>query len=90
MKSNLKLLEAAAKKIPVICSKVNPYLDFDPPVFYVERQGDWFRYVNLILNDRNAATEMGNKLFEWAQQFSMKKVNEYRLKCFQSLINQKK
>lgn len=86
MKSNLKLLEAAAKKIPVICSRVNPYLDFDPPVFYVERQGDWFKHVNFLLKNKEAATLMGNKLYEWAQQFSMKRVNEHRLKCFQSLL----
>lgn len=86
MKSNLKLLEAAAKKIPVIVSKVDPYLDGKPPVFHVERQKDWFEYVNLFVNNPGMVELWGQKLYEWAQQFSMENVTKIRTECYSSLL----
>jgi len=86
MKSNLKLIEAAAKRIPVIVSKVDPYIDFDPPVFHVERQKDWFEYVNLFVNNPGMVELWGNKLYDWAQQFSMENVCKKRSECYSSLL----
>jgi glycosyltransferase involved in cell wall biosynthesis len=68
-KSNLKILEAAAKKIPVICSKVEPYSnDMDAPVFWVEKQSQWFEYLNLLINNPSLRETMGNALHEWAKK----------------------
>lgn len=86
MKSNLKLLEAGAKRMPVIVSKVDPYIDYDPPVFYVERQGDWFEYVNHFSRNRDAVNLWGDKLHEWAKQFDLLKVNEIRKECYSQLL----
>jgi hypothetical protein len=87
MKSNLKLIECASKRIPVIVSKVQPYLDYDPPVFYIEKQKDWFEYVNFFVKNPHGVKFWGDKLHEWGQQFSIWEVNKKRTELFQSLIN---
>jgi glycosyltransferase involved in cell wall biosynthesis len=86
MKSNLKLLEAASKKIPVICSKVQPYIEGNPPVLWVESQGDWFKHVKDLKYSKELRAEMSTRLWEWAQQFDLMKVNEKRRQCFQNLL----
>lgn len=45
MKSNLKVLEAAHMRLPVIASCVNPYLNI-PGVMYVRKQKDWTDWLN--------------------------------------------
>ena len=62
MKSNLKLLEAGCKRIPVICSKVHPYIDGNLPVFHVERQSDWFDYVKDLNKNRGMVKVWGDWL----------------------------
>ena len=86
MKSNLKLLEAAAKKIPVIVSKVEPYIEGNPPVFHVESQKDWFEYVNLFVKNPEMIYLWGNKVYDWAQQFSMENVTKIRTAFYSSLL----
>ena len=67
-KSNLKILEAAAKRIPCVVSKVLPYsLDADAPVLWVERQSDWFTHLNYLVNNEEARQDYGNRLYEWAK-----------------------
>jgi processive 1,2-diacylglycerol beta-glucosyltransferase len=86
MKSNLKLLEAGAKRVPVICSRVHPYLDGNPPVFYIDKQSDWFEYVNDINNNRTMLKTWGDWLHDWAKQFDLLEWNKYRKQCYQSLL----
>jgi len=85
-KSNLKLLEAACKKVPVVVSKTHPYLD--APVFYVETKKDWFSHINRLVKDETLRRESGLQLYEWAQQFELRKVNERRKELFASLCGQ--
>lgn len=73
-KSNLKLLECAAKKIPVICSNVATYTDNDPPVMFTpgidNREGgsDWYFWIKTMIQDGFGKSTMGNRLYEWAQE----------------------
>lgn len=87
-KSNLKILEAAVKGIPVIVSKVEPYsLDADAPVFWVESQKDWNKYLKLLINDVNLREDYGKKLYEWAKQkYDIQDVNKRRREAFANLI----
>lgn len=87
-KSNLKILEAAVKGVPVIVSKVEPYsLDFDAPVFWVESQKDWNKYLKLLINDVNLREDYGKKLKEWAKQkYDIQDVNKRRREAFADLI----
>lgn len=86
-KSNLKILEAACKRIPVIVSNVAPYnQDKDAPVLWVNSQKDWFIHLNYLINNPNARAELGNQLHEWAKEkYSIEKVNERRRSTFAGL-----
>ena len=87
-KSNLKLLEAATKKLPVICSKVEPYsLDTDAPVLWVESQKDWYIHIKDLILNPNKRQDYGEKLYEWAKQkYSIHKINEGRRQAFADII----
>lgn len=86
-KSNLKILEAACKRIPVIVSNVAPYnQDPEAPVLWVNSQKDWFTHLNYLINNPIERQELGNKLYEWAKsKYSLDRVNERRREAFASL-----
>jgi processive 1,2-diacylglycerol beta-glucosyltransferase len=86
-KSNLKLLEAACKRIPVICSKVLPYsADTDAPVLWVEKQSDWFKHISYLVNSPEERERLGNALYDWAtKKYNLKDVNERRRAAFEGL-----
>lgn len=83
-KSNLKILEAASKRIPVIVSNVAPYNnDADAPVLWVNSQKDWFTHMNYLINNPDARADLGNKLYEWAKEkYNLEKINERRREVF--------
>ncbi len=84
MKSNLKLLEAASKKIPVIGSHVEPYLN--SPMIPVNYQGDWYREIKKVTEDAIYRQEKGLELFDWAvTNFNLFKVNEIRKQLYLNL-----
>ena len=86
-KSNLKILEAAAKKLPVICSNVAPYnLDTDAPVLWVNNQKDWFKYINLLINNPSLREQLGSELYAWAtKRYNFKEINEQRNVAYKSI-----
>jgi len=84
MKSNLKLLEAACKKIPVIGSHVEPYLN--SPMIQVNQQGDWYKEIKKVTEDAIYRQEKGLELFEWAvTNYNLFKVNEKRKQLYAGL-----
>jgi hypothetical protein len=87
-KSNLKLLEAACKKVPVICSKVEPYtLDMSAPVLWVEKQTDWFKHIKDLILNPNKRIEYGEKIHEWARtNYNLFEVNKGRKQAFDNLV----
>jgi len=87
-KSNLKLLEAACKKVPVICSKVEPYtLDMTAPVLWVEKQTDWFKHIKDLILNPNKRIEYGEKIHEWARtNYNLFEVNKGRKQAFDNLV----
>ena len=88
-KSNLKILEAAAKKIPVIVSAVEPYInDLDAPLFFVRKQTDWMKHLNYLINDEQARKESGEALYNWAvKKYNLSNINDIRRSAFANLIN---
>ena len=86
-KSNLKILEAACKRIPCIVSNVEPYnRDRDCPVLWVNSQADWFKHLNFLIHNKSARDDMGNQLYEWAKEnYSIEKINKGRIEAFESL-----
>lgn len=87
-KSNLKILEAAAKKIPCIVSNVEPYSrDTDAPVLLVNNKKDWFEHIKLLTLDHEARKEYGQRLYEWAvAKYSLADVNRKRFQSFKKII----
>jgi glycosyltransferase involved in cell wall biosynthesis len=86
-KSNLKILEAASKRIPCIVSNVLPYsYDSDAPVFWVNSQKDWFSHLNYLILNPEARADAGNKLYEWAKaKYNLADINTRRRAAFENL-----
>ena len=86
-KSNLKVLEAAAKRMPCIVSRVEPYSkDADAPVLWVDRQTDWLKHINYLINNKSAREDYGEKLHEWAKEnYNYKRINDHRAELLRGL-----
>jgi glycosyltransferase involved in cell wall biosynthesis len=85
MKSNLKVLEAATKNAPVICSNVKPYADCKH-IIPVNNQSDWFTNIKKVVKDAIYRKEMGLANGEWCREnFDLVKVNKLRKQVFESL-----
>jgi glycosyltransferase involved in cell wall biosynthesis len=87
-KSNLKLLEAAGKKIPVIVSNVEPYsVDSDAPVLWVNSKKDWYLHTKYLTLNPNARIELGQQLYEWAEKkYNFDYINAERRALYASVI----
>jgi glycosyltransferase involved in cell wall biosynthesis len=85
MKSNLKVLEAATKNAPVICSNVKPYSECKH-IIRVNNQSDWFANIKKVVKDATYRQEMGLANGEWCREnFNLIKVNNLRKQVFESL-----
>lgn len=81
-KSNLKILEAAAHKMPIICSKIHPYYvggDFDKCVLFAEKELDWFNHMADLVKNPQKGRDMGEKMNQiLTDRFTYKVVNKLR------------
>jgi glycosyltransferase involved in cell wall biosynthesis len=85
MKSNLKVLEAATKNAPVICSNVKPYSECKY-IIPVNNQSDWFTNIKKVVKDAIYRKEMGLANGEWCREnFDLVKVNKLRSQIFNAL-----
>lgn len=85
LKSNLKVLEAACKKIPVIVSNVPPY-DTCPHVIHINKQTDWYKSIKKLANDAIYRKELGEANYEWCySNFNLDKINILRKQIYSSL-----
>jgi hypothetical protein len=86
MKSNLKVLETAAKKNPAIVSNVHPYKGFYPAC-HVNSQKDWYYWIKLLTKDKDARKHYGNALYEYCNKnFNLHEVNKQRFAIYSKLI----
>jgi len=84
MKSNLKVLEAATKNAPVICSNVKPYADCKH-IIRVNNQSDWFTNIKKVVKDAIYRQEMGLANGDWCREnFNLVNVNKLRKQVFES------
>lgn len=88
-KSNLKLLEAAAQKLPVTCSRVSPYWDDqDAPVLWVDNEAQWYEHITYLAENRSYAREMGERLHEWAiSKYDLLTWNKTRFELYHHIVN---
>lgn len=94
-KSNLKILEAANLKLPVIASKVNPYLNM--PVRYAVNDKDWAKHIQALVVSEKLRIEEGERLHAFCNEhYNFDKINEKRKQVFEyyshsnALLNNKK
>lgn len=87
-KSNLKILEAASKRIAVICSDVEPYnRDKVAPVLWVKNQGDWYKHINYLLNNPQERIKLGEELYKWAKiNYNYEQIGATRREAFGNLV----
>lgn len=79
-KSNLKILEAGAKGLPIICSRTLPYHtgDMRKVVRFAESKADWLEGM-LGLIDPGRTADEGARLAEHVRKhYNLKTVNEHR------------
>jgi hypothetical protein len=79
-KSNLKILEAGAKGLPIICSDVLPYAtaDMRHVVRFAGSSTEWVGHVSQLLQRSRAADE-GSRLAEHVRKhYHLNTVNEHR------------
>lgn len=88
-KSNIKILEAAGKALPVVVSNVHPYIGFPTDVVnYASDRKDWLKYIKRLVNDEYLRNEQGIALHEYcAKHYNFSDINEKRRNAFLSLIS---
>jgi len=71
MKSNLKLLEAGALSIPVVCSPHDPYKDF--PISYAHGENEWVEKITNLVEDKIFRIHCGQQLNKFCtEKYNMK------------------
>jgi glycosyltransferase involved in cell wall biosynthesis len=96
-KSQLKLIEAGAHGLPLICSNYGPYtiddiegkIDGKRKGFLVdENKSDWCEKMTWYSKNRDAVKEHGQNIREYVEQnYSMDVVNQKRIEMYKKLAN---
>lgn len=87
MKSNLKVLEAGCKYLPVLASYVEPYKDC-PYIVNVGSQSDWYKQIKRLANDQALRDELGKENGQWCREFHhLDKWNVIRKQIFDAVKN---
>ena len=63
-KSNIKAMEFGSLKIPVVASKVSPYLDLEGVIPLVT-EGEWFKALELLILSREYRKDISRSLSNW-------------------------
>jgi glycosyltransferase involved in cell wall biosynthesis len=84
LKSNLKVLEFAAMKIPVVVSKCDPYLDL--PVKYFSGENEFVSQVTELVNDANLRKKCGEYLYKFCKEnYSLSQFADKRREIYGSI-----
>lgn len=89
-KSNLKIVEAGCKNIPVIVSDLPPYNDdFNPELcMYASSTRDWYNHIKYCSNNPSFVKEAGLRLGEFVREhYNLSKINNERRQLFEHTIN---
>jgi len=95
-KSNLKLLEAGAKKKPIIVSGVTPYLDGEhlKNCLIVDAKKEhklWIKYVNQMVDNSQMRLDFGENLYEYVlNNFDLEKITEKRAEFYNKFFENSK
>jgi processive 1,2-diacylglycerol beta-glucosyltransferase len=88
-KSELKIIEAGCKGLPVICSHVYPYKELGdyPGVMWVKDPNDWIKHIRHCIKNPAYVKEAGLQLNEKVKMdYNLYKWNQTRMQVFKSLL----
>lgn len=84
-KSNLKLLEFAALKMPVVVSDADPYRGL--PVHYANGEKAWVEQITRLVEDPELRKSSGDKLYKFCKEnYDLYKHAPERLKVYEQII----
>jgi len=87
-KSNLKVLEASSRELPIICSAVAPYSDLRPceGIMFVEKSSDWIDYIRKCVKEPQWTKDMGLQLASWIrEEYNLVRWNLVRQQLYSTL-----
>jgi len=90
-KSELKVIEAGCKHVPIMASYVPPYSDVvefnNEGVMFVKTPDDWIKTMKFCVKNPNFVTDQGEKLYELTSDiYDLIKWNVTRKQVFESLV----
>ncbi len=88
-KSVLKAIEAATRRLPLLCSSVPPYSDLKPceGVMYVETPEQWLHYIRRCIKEPQWRIDQGQLLYEkMSKDYELTIWNQVRKEMFLSLM----
>lgn len=87
-KSNLKILEAAGKRVPVIVSAVHPYLGFPEDIVnYASDSQMWLHWIGKLKDNKKLRDEQGERLYEYCKtHYNFTEINQRRQEAFEQLL----
>jgi glycosyltransferase involved in cell wall biosynthesis len=87
-KSNLKILEAGAFSLPIICSNVEPYKEFIELGLVINPKGDWDGAMKSLIGNPKKGVELGARLHDYVKEnYNIKKINQIRYDSITSLMD---
>jgi glycosyltransferase involved in cell wall biosynthesis len=87
-KSNLKVLEAGAFSLPIICSNVAPYSEFIEQGLVLTPKGDWDGVMKGLISNPKKGIELGAKLYKYVKEkYNIKTINKLRYDSIISLMD---
>lgn len=88
LKSNLKVLEYGAMKIPAVVSKCDPYLDMD--VNYFSGDNEFVEQVTRLVEDAQYRKDRGNQLYEFCKSnYSLQGYADLRLSIYKEVYDRR-
>lgn len=89
-KSNLKILEAGAKGMPIIVSNVGPYLDDECPyIMRADKPMDFYKWLKYCNDNKNREhlNDHAQSLSEYVRHnYDVRNMNYLRLEAFSSVV----
>ena len=94
MKSNLKQVEAFSRKLPIVCSGIQPYTEdgrnWENCVLIPNKKNqarDWYRALKKLILNPDLRTQLGNQLYEdFKDKYNLKNVTQKRAEFYKSIV----
>lgn len=87
MKSNLKILEAACARIPIIVTPSHPYIDEPFPVLYANNKKEWREMVERMY-DESYRNKMASDLYDYCKEhYDLEKFGRLRTEIYDHILS---